>query len=229
MAHRFNDIVTLVRAGVEVPALVVQSSAQTDGEHLTVVSLDPAKESPLLSGMNVDAAIRRDFVSPLTEGRTFGWKEKAQSAIGFGVAAALALGVGSHPGQEPVSGGIFAPGNLKVPTPPLTDDEVYTQVRDKFLETEEIHPPEGSSVEQVFKAAARLTMTTVRTMQDVGDENKSLHAKIAEIEKELADADAPKPDAPAQLDEAQGPVPPGDAESPHALDSPDVPPAEPQS
>jgi hypothetical protein len=91
MSHRFNDIVTLVRGNVETPALVVQSVQQPNGEHLTVVSLDPAKASPLLSGSNVDAAIRRDFVTPLTGGKTFGWKERPVPPKGFGQAIAEAI------------------------------------------------------------------------------------------------------------------------------------------
>ena len=75
MAKTFGSIVLLVRGLVTVNALVVQSVMQGTEEHLTLVSLDPAKASPFLSGMNVDAAIRRDFVTPLTEGKTFGWKD----------------------------------------------------------------------------------------------------------------------------------------------------------
>ena len=81
--HKYGSVVLMVRGGETVNALVVQSVQQADGEHLTVVSLDPAKESPLLSGMNVDAAIRRDFVTPLTEGKTFGWKDVDLSILGF--------------------------------------------------------------------------------------------------------------------------------------------------
>lgn len=88
MAHKYNDIVTLVRGEVETPALVVQSSQQADGEHLQVVSLDPAKASPLLSGQNVDAAIRKDYVTPLENGKTFGWKERP------------ALPTGGEPSEE---------------------------------------------------------------------------------------------------------------------------------
>ena len=73
--HKYGSVVLMVRGDAVVNALVVQAVQQADGEHLTVVSLDPDKASPLLSGMNVDAAIRRDFVTPLTEGKTFGWKE----------------------------------------------------------------------------------------------------------------------------------------------------------
>jgi hypothetical protein len=57
-------------------ALVVQSVVQPGGmESLTLVYLDPAASSPLLSGMNVQKAIATAFVVPLTEGKTYGWKE----------------------------------------------------------------------------------------------------------------------------------------------------------
>ena len=75
MSHKYNDVVLFVRGKDTVPALVVQSNPQPDGEHLTVVFLDPAAESNSMSGMAVDKAIQRAFVSPLADGRTYGWKD----------------------------------------------------------------------------------------------------------------------------------------------------------
>lgn len=75
MSKKYGEVVTLVRGDVTVNALVVQSVQQQGEEHLTVVYLDPSKSSPLLSGQNVDSAIQRDFAVPLTEGKTFGWKD----------------------------------------------------------------------------------------------------------------------------------------------------------
>ena len=75
MSKKFGEVVSFVRGPETVNALVVQSVDQPDGDHLTVVFLDPSKASPLLSGQNVDAAIQRAFVVPLTEGKAFGWKD----------------------------------------------------------------------------------------------------------------------------------------------------------
>jgi hypothetical protein len=83
---QFGDPVVLKRDQHTVNALVVQSTIQPDGEHLTVVYLDPTKKSPFLSGAAVDNAIKRDFVTPLAEGKVYGWRdpelgEDAKSAI----------------------------------------------------------------------------------------------------------------------------------------------------
>jgi len=79
--HKYGSVVLLVRGDAVANALVVQSIMQGEEEHLTVVSLDPTKESPLLSGMNVDAAIRRDFVTPLKGGKTYGWRDVAEKEV----------------------------------------------------------------------------------------------------------------------------------------------------
>lgn len=215
MPKKYNDIVTLVNGKTEVPALVVQSVPQQDGEHLTVVYLDPSKESPLLSGMNVDAAIQRAFVTPLADGKTFGWKELPIPDT-----------------VDPAAAGITGENIGKTTEPTLTDDEVYEEVQADFIKTQQIVPPAGSTVEQVFKAAGRLAMVAVNTMQEKADECESLHSKLTEVEKELAettegidkklqalaDENAVKKSAPEELDEAQGEIQPGDPESPHAID-----------
>jgi hypothetical protein len=82
--HAFGDVVLYQRGKDSVNALVVQSHTQADGEHMMVAYLDPAMASPLLSGTNVEKAIATAFVSPLTEGKTFGWKELPEPTLPIG-------------------------------------------------------------------------------------------------------------------------------------------------
>ena len=86
---QYNDVVTFVRPDLSKPgavqkinALVVQSVKAADGEHLTIVYLDPSQASPLLAGAAVDKAIQRAFVTPIDvevpEGhgaKQYGWEE----------------------------------------------------------------------------------------------------------------------------------------------------------
>ena len=75
MAKKYGSVVLLALGDALVNALVVQSVPQADGEHLVVFYLDPAHEATAMSGQSVDAAIKKDFVTPLTEGKKFGWKD----------------------------------------------------------------------------------------------------------------------------------------------------------
>jgi hypothetical protein len=72
---KFGDSVIFVRNGVEINALVVQSAQQADGEHLTLVYLDPIKNVGFLSGSQVQGSIATAFsVVPLVEGSKNGWQ-----------------------------------------------------------------------------------------------------------------------------------------------------------
>lgn len=78
--HQYGDVVTMVRpdqkGGLQkTNALVVQSQKVADGEHLTVVYLDPNQASASMAGAAVDKAITKAFVTPLTEGKQYGWEE----------------------------------------------------------------------------------------------------------------------------------------------------------
>ena len=75
MQHKFGEVVTYQMGKVSVNALVVQSNPQPDGEHLTLVYVDPAVASSSMSGMLVDKAIARAFAPPLGNGRSYGWKD----------------------------------------------------------------------------------------------------------------------------------------------------------
>jgi len=72
---KYGQVVLLALNDVLVNALVVQSVEQADGEHLVVFYLDPAHEATAMGGQSVDAAIKKDFVTPLTDGKKFGWKD----------------------------------------------------------------------------------------------------------------------------------------------------------
>jgi hypothetical protein len=76
MAKKYGDRVTYVRNNVELNALVVQSNPQPDGEHLTVLYLDPAFDSPIIGGQNLQRAIATAFVVPLKPGLANGWKDE---------------------------------------------------------------------------------------------------------------------------------------------------------
>lgn len=80
MAHEFGDVVIYVKAGVETNALVVQSQQQPDGEHLQVVYLNPDLASSQLGLSQVEKAIVYVFATPLTEGKTYGWKDSDLAA-----------------------------------------------------------------------------------------------------------------------------------------------------
>lgn len=71
----YGSTVVYVRNGEEINALVAQSSQQADGEHLTLVYLDPAFNSPLLGGSTLQRAMATAFVGPLQDGGVNGWKE----------------------------------------------------------------------------------------------------------------------------------------------------------
>ena len=75
--HKYGDKALYQIGAPEktVNALVVQSNPQPDGEHLTLVYLDPAVGSASMSGMLVDKAIARAFATPLVEGKAYGWKD----------------------------------------------------------------------------------------------------------------------------------------------------------
>jgi len=80
MAKQFSDVVSYVRNGVELNALVVQSSSQSDGEHLTLVYLDPAFASGLMGSSAVDSAVAKAFALPLQAEGKNGWKEVTADA-----------------------------------------------------------------------------------------------------------------------------------------------------
>jgi regulator of replication initiation timing len=75
----YGNVVTLVRNGKELNALVAQSQPMTDGEHLTVIYLDPAFKSPILGGSALQQATATAFAVPFKEGTLNGWRECADS------------------------------------------------------------------------------------------------------------------------------------------------------
>ncbi|MGA7885225.1 MAG: hypothetical protein WCA44_05735 [Acidobacteriaceae bacterium] len=227
-----------MRGEVETPALVVQSSQQADGEHLQVVSLDPAKASPLLSGQNVDAAIRKDYVTPLENGKTFGWKERP------------ALPTGGEPSEETGEQKDLETRWAKGPADEFVEN-IIPHLQELSATVAKIAPemnisPDGTLISAntlltedhaAHDALAKAHDTAIEELKKVTDnarevdeqnialkeEVASLHAKITEMEAILNQAPEPappQPNAAEQLDAAQGEVEPGDPESPHAPDAP---------
>jgi len=88
MAKEYGSTVTLVRNGVELNALVAASSMQPDGEHLTLLYLDPAFSGQFLGGAGLQRAMATAFASPLKEGLVNGWKETEPDSQAFDSAIA---------------------------------------------------------------------------------------------------------------------------------------------
>lgn len=76
--HSFGDAVIYVKDGTEINALVAQSQPAADGEHLTLIFLDPALSSPIMGGSQVAKAISTVFATPLKPGTSYGWKDAAK-------------------------------------------------------------------------------------------------------------------------------------------------------
>lgn len=74
MAKQYGQVVTLVRNGVPLNALVAQSNAQPDGEHLTVLFLDPMFDSPIIGGSALQRAVSTAFAVPFKDGQANGWE-----------------------------------------------------------------------------------------------------------------------------------------------------------
>lgn len=74
MAKKYGDVVSLVRNSVPLNAIVVQSNVQPDGEHLTVVYLDPTFDSPIIGGSALQRAVSTAFAVPFKDGQVNGWK-----------------------------------------------------------------------------------------------------------------------------------------------------------
>ena len=69
----FNDVVTYVRNGVELPAIVVESREVAGEDRLQLVYLDPENGKQLL---NTHGTISRAYaVPPLKDGAKNGWKD----------------------------------------------------------------------------------------------------------------------------------------------------------
>jgi hypothetical protein len=88
---KFGDVVTYVKNGEPINALVAQSSQQPDGEHLTIVFLDPSLASLIMGGTAVDHATAKAFVVPLKEGSKNGWSESQPADIAKPLISANAL------------------------------------------------------------------------------------------------------------------------------------------
>jgi hypothetical protein len=157
---KYGDVVEYVKGGEALNALVAQSNLQPDGEHLTVLYLDPAFSSPLISGANLQRAIATAFVTPLKDGGLNGWKpvetltEDQILTMQANFADAEAADERKTSEQRERADKLQAELNaLTVPT--LTDDEVYAQVKAGLTENGQVTEPNGALLSQVFAAVNR--------------------------------------------------------------------------
>lgn len=206
--HKFGDSVTYQMGDVQVNALVVQSNPQPDGEHLVVVYLDPRLASNSMAGSLVDKSVAKAFASPLSEGKTYGWKELAVA----------------EPASAPES-----PSDVFL-------DNLMPHLLELSKTVAEIAPcmeisPDGTliSANTLLKSMSTQVPAPVQPknpamMEDVLAAQKAGSSKqlIMEGIPSAADLDADAnekkaKEATVSVDEAQGEVQPGDPESPHAI------------
>jgi hypothetical protein len=197
---KFGDVVEFVRNGVPVKALVVQSNIQKDGENLTVAYLDPAMASNSMAGILVDKAIAKAFVTPLTEGKSYGWRDLPEAA------------------EAPkTSGDEFS-------------DKIMPHLIELSKTVSEIDPTMEVSPDGTLISAKALLENYIAAKQVLAAYDAKVDALEKELAAEkdkptVADMDAHAAEeqvkeatsAPEQLDEVQGEVQPGDPESPHAI------------
>jgi hypothetical protein len=183
---QYGSVVLLALGDAPVNALVVQSVPQADGEHLVCFYLDPAHEATAMGGQSVDAAIKKDFVTPLTDGKKFGWKDLPESVLPTGY------------GPEEVDGkhgpllvdfddllalsntvGTIAP-NMEI-SPSGTIISANTLLQEILLRKPEPAPPQEAASDEPspnLKAAAAI-------IEQQGLLIKTHRQKIADLEAEL--------------------------------------------
>jgi hypothetical protein len=171
---QFGDVVSVVRGLETVNALVAQAVQQPDGLHLTVISLDPNKESSVMSGQNVSAAVLTDFVTPLSPGKTYGWTDRDESAVAAE--------------NEELKQSV-ADGQAKILE--MSNQIVALQQKTVGGATQ-VDAAAGTDFESALHKAAEtinqqsdLINTQRSTIAAQAEEITSLHAKLAEVEAEL--------------------------------------------
>ena len=196
---KYGQVVLLALNDVLVNALVVQSVEQADGEHLVVFYLDPAHEATAMGGQSVDAAIKKDFVTPLTDGKKFGWKdlpepvlptasEPSEEAAEQVVVQAGAMtfdeefvvSIMPHLVELSKTVAIIAPG-MEI-SPQGTIISANTLLQEILLRKPEPTPPQEPTSDEPspnLKAAAAI-------IEQQGLLIKTHREKIAELESELA-------------------------------------------
>lgn len=176
---KYGDTVTYVRGGVSLNALVAQSSEQADGEHLTVLYLDPAFNSPIMAGASLARAVSTAFASPLKEGQVNGWKEieaittlqsnfadesadelnrthKLQEQVDVLKANAATLQAAVDERQKELEYAIAQLHAKPEPAPNAkTDDEVYESVKAGLLSDGQVVVPDGAFLDQAVAAVNR--------------------------------------------------------------------------
>jgi hypothetical protein len=70
---KYGDTVLFKRGADTLNALVLQSIVQADGEHITLIYLDPTFDSPILGGSAAGRAVATAFTVPFKDGAAQGW------------------------------------------------------------------------------------------------------------------------------------------------------------
>lgn len=196
--HKYGDVVLYQLGNDTVKALVVQSNPQIDGEHLTVVYLDPKAASSSMSGMMVDKAIARAFAPPLTEGKTYGWKDIAVEVqpekppvdalfelLQSPVVRAFLSDPKNHPALAMATGDLDPKG-----IPSAADLDAVAEEQKAAVATDPTQAPTSDSAEPVNSLTT--TSETVSSTQTPA-ECLSQESPSSDTSKESATSETPKP------------------------------------
>lgn len=137
---KYGDAVVLVVNDRPSNALVLQSNAVDGEEHLTLISLDPKhNDSTILSGEQMRQAVITGYgVEPVKEGKHAGWRLSWDKPV-----------ESEEDGK---------------PTDTLTDEEVAEVIREQLGKGEEVQPPNGANLQQVFTAIAAYNRETLERL-----------------------------------------------------------------
>ena len=203
MSHKVGDVVTYQLGDIQVNALVVQSNPQPDGEHLVVAYLDPRLASNSMAGSLVDKAIAKAFAVPLSEGKTYGWKDLESPTYTKSLSDEALDHLMPYLTDLSMTVAKIAPHMEISPDGTLISAKTLLESYSRVVPAP-VQPKNPASVEDVLAAqkAGKLIIEGVPSAAD-------LDAHAAEEKAKQATA---------AIDEAQGEIQPGDPESPHAIE-----------
>ncbi len=188
--RNFNDVVILSKNGVLLPAIVVKSQLQGDGrEFLALLYADPATGPGLvLAGSTRKVGSIQLGVPPLSKGQQYGWLDLVVDESVLQAHSAAVIA-----GKE-------------VPTVDFDEDDLPG-----------VHGLPQQADESDEDKAARLANVAHQT-PPVAEPGKVLEPPVdAVVTDNPPIVGEGVRSAPEQLDDVQGPVEPGDSDSPHAL------------
>ena len=185
---KFGDVVVMALGDKIANALVVQSVQQIDGEHLVVFYLDPSHEATAMGGQSVDAAIKKSFVVPLSEGKTFGWKDLPDPVLPTGGEPATEAGEQSgQTVEEPTYivdfNDLLALSMAVADVAPESEINPDATIRSATAALKSYRRSNLTAVSTITAQAAKITAQQA-TIKEQAEELASLHAKLAESEAE---------------------------------------------